>query len=135
MPDKLTLEWTNGRGKQVSREVNMTINVDDFKNTPGLALLVLAANPHLSIYELRLLLEVHWGVDRGKTWIQKRRWLFQKPDTENCPGIKPNADGKAERAIAIMRENRMLSLSLLVRLLASSGIRRGREWVRQHRCD
>lgn len=135
MTDKKLLTWPGARGTTETRDVNLTINIEDFEGTPGFALLVLAANRHLSVSALGLALKALWGVERGHTWIEKRRWLFANPDTTNKPGIKPNADGKDGRALAIMREHRTLSLSLLVKLLAESGIRRSREWVRLRRCD
>jgi hypothetical protein len=95
--------------------------------------LVLAANQHLSRFELWMWLKQH-GVERSDSWIARRRWLFQKPTESNAPGIKPDADGKGKSALDIMHTNPTLSLRDLVRLLAKHGITRSREWVRRNRC-
>jgi hypothetical protein len=131
-----TLRWTDLRGKEQTRETNRTININDFKGLPGYPLLVLAANRHLSGGVLEALLELAGGKNlRSRSWIYRRRWLFLDPETAQGSGPQPNADGRDPRAVAIMRENPTLSLRDLSRLLAQHGIKRGKDWVRQHRCD
>ena len=127
------MQWTNWRGNQVSREVNETIDLRQFEGTPGYALLVLAANGHLSRFELWMWLKRH-GVERSDSWIARRRWLFQKPTEADAPGIKRDADGHGKRALDIMRSNPRSSLRDLTKLLAKQGIKRSREWVRRNRC-
>jgi hypothetical protein len=127
------MAWTNWRGKDESRELNWTLDIRDHRGEPGFALLAIAANTHLSVADLMRLLAIE-GVKRSRSWIQRRRWLFQQPDTVNSPG-KPNADGKDARAVALMADNPTLSVRQLVRLLSKAGIARSREWVRTHRCD
>jgi len=127
-----TMSFTNGRGKLVTREVNWTVDLKSHEDDPGFALLVIAANGHLSVADLRRLLKTEC-IERSTGWIQRRRWLFQEPGTANSPG-KPNADGKDEAATEIMLENLKLSLRQLVRLLAEKGINRSRDWVRRNRC-
>jgi len=130
-----TFTWTGdwrGRARPMSRDVNYTLDTRALRGTPGYALLVVAANPHLSAAVLRRLLESQ-GVGRSETWIRRRLWLFRPPDSANSPGPKRNADGKDERALAIMADNRTLSLGQLTRLLSEYGIRRSREWVRRNR--
>lgn len=127
------MRWTYWQGNEVSREVNETIDLRQFEGTAGYALLVLAANQHLSRFEIWMWLKRH-GVERSDSWIARRRWLFQKPTETNAPGIKPDADGQGERARTIMGANSTLSLRDLVRLLAKHGIKRSREWVRRNRC-
>jgi len=134
MPDKVTFTFTDGLDRSAERQVNLTLNALDFKGRPGFALLILAANPHLSVRVLQMVLE-HWGCERGRAWISKRRWLFQDADSVRSPGVKADADGKDAQALMIMRKHSTLSLSRVVRLLRESGIRRSREWVRRHRCD
>jgi hypothetical protein len=58
MPDgKGTLTWTDGRGKEQTRETNLTLDIRDFRGTPGFPWLVIAANRHLSVDILRSWLE------------------------------------------------------------------------------
>ncbi|RZU42709.1 hypothetical protein [Edaphobacter modestus] len=131
-----TLRWTDGHGKEVSRQTNLTINIEDFKGTPGYPWLVIAANRHLSVDVLEMWLRVEGeNYERSRSWIARRRWMFEDPNNVNKPGSKPNADGKDARAIAIMRENPKMSVRALARLLSKSGIRRGKDWVLRHRCD
>ncbi len=125
--------WTNWRGKEESRELNWTIDIREHRGEPGFALLAVAANTHLSIADLMRLLDME-GIGRSRSWVKRRRWLFQQPDTVNSPG-KPNADGKDARAVALMADNPTLSVRQLARLLSESGIARSREWVRTRRCD
>lgn len=127
------MKWTNWQGKEASREVNETLDLRQFEGTAGYALLVLAANQHLSRFEIWMWLN-RQGVERSDSWIARRRWLFQKPSDSNAPGIKPDADGHGKRARAIMQNNPTMSLRDLTKLLAEHGIKRSREWVRKNRC-
>lgn len=133
MADKGKMTWTDWRGREHTREVNWVIDTRTHRGAPGHALLIIAANPHLSVSELKRLLRV-LGVERSRNWLQKRRWLFQQPGTVNPDGIKPNADGRDDAALVLMRENPKKSLRDLSRLLAQHGIRRGKDWVRKNRC-
>jgi hypothetical protein len=133
MSDKETMTWTDGRGKPASREVNLTLAVNKFRGTPGHALLIIAANTHLSVSDLWRLLGSE-GIGRSRSYIQRRRWLFQDPDTINVQGTKPNLDGKDDRAFQIMRDNPTLSLRQLSRLLKQHGIHRGKDWIMHNRC-
>jgi hypothetical protein len=131
MVSKIT--WTNWRGRQESREVNDVLDIRDHGGEPGWAMLAIAANTHLSVADLLRLLEAN-GVGRSRSWVQRRRWMFQQPDAKNSPGTKPNKDGKDARAIQILRANPKMSVRQLARELLKSGIVRSREWVRRHRC-
>ncbi len=133
MGDKITMTWTDGRGREVTRELNQVIDVRDFVGTPGYAMLLVAANTALSVSDL---LRFFWlsDVGRSRSWISRRRWMFQQPGTTNAVA-KPNKDGYEVRAVTIMGENPALSVRQLVHLLKEHGITRGREWVRMHRCD
>lgn len=141
MADTGKLSWTDWRGREVSREVRYTLDIRDFKRTPGFPLLLLAANPHLSMSEIERLLDCYVRetrnekIRRGLKWLYSRRWLFLEPHISLSPGVKPNADGKGRRAVEIMRANPHESLISLCMILKRNGIRRGKEWVRQHRCD
>jgi hypothetical protein len=127
------LNFTNGRGKKVTREINYTLDTRSHAGEPGWAWLAIAANPHLSIADLVRLLELE-GIERSRSWIQRRRWLFQDSDKINSRGY-PNADGKDDSAIAIIRANPRMSARQLVRLLGESHISRSHDWVWRHRCD
>ncbi|HTR24765.1 MAG TPA: hypothetical protein VMI10_12340 [Terriglobales bacterium] len=121
--------FTTPRGKQDSRKINYLIDVRDFIGTPGHALLILAANRHLSVDVLNLYLWDEWEIERSRAWVYRRRWLFEAPNAHVYPSPQDR------RAIAIMKAYPTLSLGQLSRLLAKHGIRRSREWVRRHRCD
>ena len=131
---KVTMSFTNGRGEQVERDVNQIIDIRDFVGTPGYALLVAAANTNLSAADIDRFLSLG-GVERSPSWIRRRRWLFLQPDTDITKGRRANEDGTYERAVKIMRENPTMSIRALTWLLKERGIKRGREWVRQHKCD
>jgi hypothetical protein len=136
MGDKVTMRWTDLRGKETSRVVNQTLDIRDYIGTAGYPLLLLAANPHLSVDVLLLWVRA-LGIsrlERSRTWFQRRRWLFRKPGEVGNPGMQPNADRKDTRALEIMADNPEMSARDLSRLLASKGILRSREWVRRWRC-
>jgi len=131
MADTETFRWTDPRGNEQTREVNLKLDIRNFEGRAGYALLLIAANPHLSYDALLRYLETK-GVERTLSWLRRRRWMFH-PDANS--GAKANRDGKSVRAVAVMRENSTLSLRELVRVLKENGITRSKDWVRQHRCD
>jgi AraC-like DNA-binding protein len=133
MSDNGKLTWEDWHGKEETRPINYTLDTRDHQGEPGWALLAIAANTHLSVSDLKRLLD-EGSVERSRTWIQRRRWLFQQPDAVNSPG-HPNKDGNDTRAREIMADNRKLSVRQLTKLLSESRIVRSREWVRRHRCD
>jgi len=134
MNDKTTMQFTNLRGERVSREVNQVMAVRDFVGTPGYALLVVAANTNLSVADIERFLRLG-GVGRSTSWIKRRRWLFQQPNTDNTKGRRADEDGNQTRALKIMREHPTSSVRQLTFLLKDHRIIRSREWVRKHRCD
>jgi hypothetical protein len=127
------LTWTDWQGRERVREINEDISIQKFKGTAGFALLVMAANTHLSISELVTLLDT-FGVKRGEMWVRRRRWLFQPSGTLNR-NTTADLDGKDQRAREIMREHPTDSLRFVVRVLKEHGILRSKDWVRRHRCD
>ncbi|SPE27149.1 hypothetical protein SBA5_580028 [Candidatus Sulfotelmatomonas gaucii] len=133
MSDKLVMTRTHWSGKEIRCDIHQIIDIRDFKGTAGYALLVCAANGHLSIFNIREFLKLQ-GVERGESWIRRRRWLFQPPGTVNS-NSNANQDGKDEQARAIMREYHKASLRYVVRVLKEHGIHRGKDWVRTHRCS
>ncbi len=132
------MSWTNRHGKVEEREIRHVIDIRDFRSVPGYALLVVAANTHLSVADLLAFLRLEARdlprVKRSRTWIQNRRWLFQQPGTDN---YKPQSDldGKHDEACAIMAANPKLSVWRLSWLLKEHGIQRSKEWCRHHRGD
>jgi hypothetical protein len=132
------MSWIDGHGNEVTQEVNQVIDVRDFLGTPGYLLLVVAANTNLSISDIERFLHLQGrevdGVERSPSWIQRRRWLFQKPGADNTKGPRPNGDRNEARALKIIRERPTVSLRSLAVLLRERGIARSREWVRKHRC-
>jgi hypothetical protein len=125
--EKTTLSWTNRRGKVETRVINHVGNLQDFRGTPGYALLVIAFNTGLSISDLERFLE-HEALEfprvlRSRTWIQNRRWLFQQPGTDNYKD-QADRDGKHAEAIAFIAANRELSVRHLAHLLKKQGIQR-----------
>lgn len=136
MSDEITMLWSDYRDRKHTRKVNQVIDVRDFIGTPGYSLLVVAANAgRLSISEIERFLLISArevpNVERSRSWIQRRRWLFQQPDADNTS----DRDGKERRAVKIMADYPRSSIRDLVAVLKDNGITRSREWVRQHRCD
>lgn len=132
-----TMWFTNGRNKRVNREVNETINLQDYLGTACYPLLVIFANPHLSVADigmwLSLMARTTPGTERPDSWIQKRRWMTKKPG--EATGVRPNGDGNDARAVSIMRANPKLSARKLATLLSEHGIARNKDWVVRRRCD
>lgn len=132
MPEtwKFTLE-PDRYGREQSRDVNLTIDIRDFKDNAGFVYLLIAANPQLSIRDIQdIATAVNANHHRPVGWLSRRRWLFHGLGK---PGLKPNIDGRDEQARALMAEHPNLSSRETVQLLRESGIVRSREWVRQHR--
>lgn len=82
-PDTTTLTFTDGHNRRVKREIKQTLDLRQYLGTPGYPWLALAANPHLSLWDLLVYLdhvnETTPGVQRSRSWIQRRRWLFLQP--------------------------------------------------------
>ena len=136
VPDKTTMSWSDWRGKEISREVNLTLDIRDFEGRPGYVWLFLAANCHLSYADIQRCIELQGDEDmeRSRSWFQRRRWLFENPEKASFGGTKPNADGQDGRAIKIMRENPGVSARKLSQILRGRGIYRGKDWVLKNRC-
>jgi hypothetical protein len=128
---KSKMRWTDGRGKEQTREINLVIHVQDFIETPGYPLLVLAANTHLSITDYLAWLELK-GFERGRSWATRRRGLFQRPGGDSR-FMRPSPDGKDARAKEIMAQLPTASLRYLSRVLKANGIERGKDWCRFNR--
>ncbi len=127
----LTFDDPDRYGREQVRLVNLTIDIRDFKDKPGFAWLLMAANPQLSVRDTQVVLaEVGEQHYRPAGWISRRRWLFHGKGKR---GAKPNADGLDEKARKIMNDNPRLSNRQMVHTLRERGIRRSREWVRENR--
>jgi hypothetical protein len=132
MADTATMTFGDGRGGKITREVNLSIDIQKFVGQAGYPWLVIAANPHLSTgYLIEWLCSQDINAVRSETWIKKRRWMFHP---KFRPGGKRNADGKDQRAILLMAEYTDLSLRDLRKVLAENGINRGKDWIRLNRC-
>lgn len=109
--------------------------MEDFLGTAGYPLLFIAANPHLSAWNIwQYLRYVKAGYnERSLTWIKNRRRLFRPPD--HTYNTREEVDGRAAKAVELMGEYPYHSIRDLVVLLKEHGIDRSREWVRLHRCD
>ena len=127
MTDTETITRTNWRGKIETKTVKQTLDIRDFKGRRRIRLLLIAANPHLSVRDILEYLGLV-GVGRSRTWVSKRRWLFHD---EAGQGAKADVDGKDGAALKIMGNNPTLSLRDMSVLLAESGIVRGPDWIRR----
>jgi hypothetical protein len=127
----LTLDKPDRYGREQTRTVNLIIDIRDFRDRAGLAWLVMAANPHLSVSDIQeVLFNVGEQHERPRGWISRRRWLFHGSQR---PGTRRNADGHDEKARRIMEENPHLSSRQMAHLLRKNGIPRSPEWVRKNR--
>jgi hypothetical protein len=132
MSDKTTFTWVDWSGKEQRREVNLTLDVRDFKGRAGMPWLIMACNTHLSINDL-LLVMASYGYERTRSWVSRRRWIFFDADyVRNAGGVR-NSDGQEARAYRIMDEHPHVSARELARILRKHGIRRGKDWVLKHR--
>lgn len=128
-----TLRWEDGHGREVSKEVKLTVpDVREFKGLAGYPFLLIAANPHLSGSELERLLESE-GLPFSRSWIYRRMWMFR--ESSYAP---PPLSIEDQRAIAIMKDavlraNKKLSARKLVYVLKGRGIKRSKNWVWRHR--
>lgn len=132
----MTMTYEDWNGKELSREINLTLDIRDFEDRPGYVWLFLAANCHLSYTDMARFLAARKleDMERSRSWFQRRRWLFEDPKKATLGGRKPNSDSKDERAFEIMRENTTVSARKLSRMLRDYGIYRGKDWVLKNRC-
>jgi len=131
-----TIYWKDRRGKQQSRAINHLIDIRDYQRCAVYPWLLMAANQHLSTTDIwsfmMLVAKDHPSIERPLSWLQKRRWMTQPPDSLSVFSY-PNRDGQDERAKRIIAENPDLSLRNLVVLLRERGMDRGKDWVRKAR--
>ena len=100
-PKLIKVDVSDGRGLggAKNKTVNVQTRIPDilaFRDTPGFAYLLLAANPGLPVSVLHTVLDaVGDHQEHSETWLYKRRVMFRPP------GL-PQGDA---RVIAFMREN------------------------------
>ena len=133
MDEKIALSWVDGRGKKRQLAIDPVIDIRTFRGCPGYAQLIVLVGSYigLSVADMLRWLESE-DIYRSATWVRRRRWLSQQPDTINSTG-RSNVDRQEARAIEIMRANTTLSVRRLAYVLGERGIKRSAEWVRQNR--
>jgi hypothetical protein len=130
--EKATFTWADWQGREISREVNLTLDIRNFKGRAGMPWLIMAANVHLSINDL-LEVMAAYGYERTRSWVSRRRWIFFDAHyVRNAGGVR-NVDGQGARAYRIMDEHPHVSARELARILRENGIRRGKDWVLKNR--
>ena len=101
-PKLIKVDVVDGRGLggAKNKTVSVQTRIPDilaFRDTPGFAYLLLAANPNVSISNLHIILDaIGSHQTHSETWLYKRRFLFKGPE------IPPGSD---DRVVAFMRDN------------------------------
>jgi len=101
-PNLIKVDVTDGRGLGGAKNKTVTLqtripDIRAFRDTPGFAYLLMAANPDVSVPVLRSVLDaVGPHQSHPETWMYKRRELFKVPSMPN--GVDP-------RAIQFVREH------------------------------
>lgn len=94
-PRLIKVDVTDGRGLggAKNKTVNVQTRIPDilaFRDTPGFAYLLMAANPNASVATLQTVLEaVGPHQAHPETWMYKRRGLFKVPSMPK--GVDPRA--------------------------------------------
>lgn len=117
-------------GKKIKYRVD--IDAREFKGRTGMPWLIMAANVSLSINQL-LDVMAHYGYERTRSWVARRRWIFFDADYVRQCGASADADGQQARAYRIMDQHPRVSARELVRILRERGIKRSKDWVLKHR--
>ena len=132
--ETVTRPYNDQYGHPFVRTVNYALNAQDFKDTPGYAWLLIAANPHLSANDLQdFLTDAGMQHKRSVSWIRRHRWLFSDPSKAQARGPKLNTDGLDNRALKVIAENPRMSSRQLAGFLRKNGVPRSAEWVRRNR--
>jgi hypothetical protein len=126
------LTWEDFKGRQCMRPINFTLDIRDFEGRAAFALVAIAANHHLGTSDLVRLLD-SFGVERSWSYVRRRLWMVDP--VKHLSGVKPGADGQDDLAREIIRQYPRKSARWLVRFLAEHGIKRGKTWVWQNRCE
>ncbi len=67
MSDTITMSWTDWRGKEIRRDINLTLDIRDFEGRPGYVWLFLAANCHLSYADIQRCIELQGDEDMERS--------------------------------------------------------------------
>jgi hypothetical protein len=134
-PPRPAPEWVEydctGLGRKV--KYRLDTNVANFQGLAGIAWVIMAANPHLSLDELLSVMDRH-RCYRTRGWVYRRRWVFLPDAHEHkTGGRRRDEDGQYARAREIMDEHTHVSARELSRILKEYGIKRGKDWVIRHR--
>jgi hypothetical protein len=119
-PKLIKVDVTDGRGLGGAKNKTVTVqtripDILAFRDTPGFAYLLLAANPDIPIPVLRTVLDaVGTHQNHPATWMYKRRELF------NVPTLPADAD---ERVVAFVEANKKLPAWKLRSKLRAQGIK------------
>jgi hypothetical protein len=119
-PKLIKVDVTDGRGLGGAKNKTVSVqtripDIRAYKGTPGFAYLLLAANPDTPVSVLRTILDAI-GQPYPKTWLYKRRALFE------VPTLPPGTDG---RIVAFMRANLDQPVRKSVAMLRKQGVKCG----------
>lgn len=132
MEQSTKMRFVDGHGREVVREVRVTVALEAMHGTAMYPWLVIAANPRMSAGDIERFLEmqeeINPGCARSLSWIKRRQWMARPAGL-----YRRNRDGRDAAAIRLMAEHPRASIRTLVELLKEHGIKRGREWVRKNR--
>lgn len=117
-------------GKKI--EYRVALDAREFKGRAGMPWLIMAANINLSINQL-LDVMAHYGYERTRSWVDRRRWIFFDAAYVRQSGRAADEDGQQARAYRIMDKHPKASARELVRILGKAGIKRGKDWVLKNR--
>jgi hypothetical protein len=131
MSDSYKITFRDGRNRQIEKTVNCVIDIRDFADKAGFAWLMIAANPHLSLAEMRNALAIEGEQhERSASWIARRRWMFHTPKPVGAP---KNRDRRDEQVLAFCAQHPKMSSRQIAGFLRTKGITRSATWVRTHR--
>jgi hypothetical protein len=116
-------------GKKIKYRVNF--DAREFKGRAGMPWIIMA-NVNLSINQLLDVMS-HYGYERTRSWVSRRRWVFFDPAYVSQSGRTADADGQQARAYRIMDQHPHASARELARILRKAGIKRSKDWVLKHR--
>jgi hypothetical protein len=127
-------EWLEHNSPATGKKIKYRVDIDarEFKGRAGMPWLIMAANVGMSINDLLAVMAAH-GYERTRSWVGRRRWIFEDDNYVRQSGRAADADGKQARAYQIMDRHPHVSARELVRILGKEGIKRGKDWVLKHR--